>query len=27
VDVIGEAKKAIVLKEPLYDPKGERMRM
>jgi dimethylglycine dehydrogenase len=27
VDVIGEAKKAIVLKEPAYDPKGERMRM
>jgi dimethylglycine dehydrogenase len=27
VDVIGEARKAIVLKEPAYDPKGERMRM
>ena len=27
VDVIGEAKKAVVLKEPAYDPKGERMRM
>jgi dimethylglycine dehydrogenase len=27
VDVIGESKKAVVLKEPLYDPKGERMRM
>ena len=27
VDVIGEAKKAAVLKEPAYDPKGERMRM
>ncbi len=26
VDVIGEAKKAIVLKEPAYDPQGERMR-
>lgn len=26
VDVIGEAKKALVLKEPAYDPKGERMR-
>ncbi len=27
VDVIGEAKKAVVLKEPAYDPKGDRMRM
>jgi dimethylglycine dehydrogenase len=26
VDVIGEAKKAVVLKEPAYDPKGERIR-
>lgn len=27
VDVIGEAKKAVVLKGPAYDPKGERMRI
>jgi len=27
VDVIGEVRKCIVLKEPVYDPKGERMRM
>jgi dimethylglycine dehydrogenase len=27
VDVIGESKKAVVLTEPAYDPKGERMRM
>jgi dimethylglycine dehydrogenase len=27
VDVIGEAKKATVLKEPAYDPAGSRMRM
>jgi dimethylglycine dehydrogenase len=27
VDVIGEAKKVTVLKEPAYDPKGERMRI
>jgi len=27
VDVIGEARKAVVLKEPAYDPKGERMRL
>jgi dimethylglycine dehydrogenase len=27
VDVIGEAKKAVMLKEPAYDPKGKRMRM
>jgi dimethylglycine dehydrogenase len=27
VDVIGEAKQAVVLKEAAYDPKGERMRM
>lgn len=27
VDVIGEAKRAIVLKEPAYDPTGSRMRM
>ncbi|MCE9645511.1 MAG: FAD-dependent oxidoreductase [Chloroflexi bacterium] len=26
VDVIGEAKQAIVLKEPAYDPKGEKLR-
>ncbi|HAV77571.1 MAG TPA: glycine cleavage system protein T [Anaerolineae bacterium] len=27
VDVIGEAKKAVVLKEPAYDPTGSRMRI
>ena len=27
VDVIGDARKAIMLKEPAYDPQGERMRM
>ncbi len=26
VDVIGEAKKAVILKEPAYDPKGEKLR-
>ena len=27
VDVIGEARKAILLTEPAYDPTGSRMRM
>jgi dimethylglycine dehydrogenase len=27
VDVIGEARKAVLLKKPAYDPKGERMRL
>jgi dimethylglycine dehydrogenase len=27
VDAIGEARKAIILTEPAYDPKGERMRL
>jgi len=27
VDVIGEAKKVVILKEPAYDPTGSRMRM
>jgi dimethylglycine dehydrogenase len=27
VDVIGEARKAITLKEPAYDPTGSRMRI
>jgi dimethylglycine dehydrogenase len=27
VDVIGEARKAVVLKEPAYDPNGTKMRM
>jgi dimethylglycine dehydrogenase len=27
VDVIGERRPCMILKEPAYDPKGERMRM
>jgi glycine cleavage system aminomethyltransferase T len=27
VDVIGESRPCMVLHEPAYDPKGERMRM